>query len=100
MGHCLCVLGDSMAMPVSAMVNKFRPEFEEVIASAAISGFPTTDGREALEDGEEPGPGGISPKVIERQRLAGRPVADGGDESTSGRATQDPTGRAREVSEH
>ena len=32
MGHCLCVLGDSMAMPVSAMVRKFRPEFEEVIA--------------------------------------------------------------------
>ncbi len=24
MGHCLCVLGDSMAMPVSAMVKKFR----------------------------------------------------------------------------
>ena len=100
MGHCLCVLGDSMAMPVSAMVNKFRPEFEEVIASAAISGFPTTDGREAQEDGEEPGPGGISPKAIERQRLAGRPVADGGEESAAGRATQDPTGRAREVSEH
>ncbi len=34
MGHCLCVLGDSMAMPVSAMVRKFRPEFEEVIANA------------------------------------------------------------------
>ena len=34
MGHCLCVLGDSMAMPVSAMVNKFRDEFEETIASA------------------------------------------------------------------
>ena len=34
MGHCLCVLGDSMAMPVSAMVRKFRDEFEEVIASA------------------------------------------------------------------
>jgi NADH-quinone oxidoreductase subunit F len=31
MGHCLCVLGDSMAMPVSAMVRKFRPEFEAVI---------------------------------------------------------------------
>ncbi len=27
-GHCLCVLGDSMAMPVGAMVKKFRPEFE------------------------------------------------------------------------
>ena len=30
-GHCLCVLGDSMAMPVGAMVRKFRPEFEEHI---------------------------------------------------------------------
>jgi NADH-quinone oxidoreductase subunit F len=34
-GHCLCVLGDSMAMPVGAMVRKFRPEFEAVIAQAA-----------------------------------------------------------------
>jgi NADH-quinone oxidoreductase subunit F len=30
-GHCLCVLGDSMAMPVSSMVRKFRGEFEEAI---------------------------------------------------------------------
>jgi NADH-quinone oxidoreductase subunit F len=36
MGHCLCVLGDSMAMPVSAMVNKFRPEFEAVIESQQL----------------------------------------------------------------
>ena len=35
MGHCLCVLGDSMAMPVAAMVRKFRPEFEQVVAAAA-----------------------------------------------------------------
>jgi NADH-quinone oxidoreductase subunit F len=27
-GHCLCVLGDSMAMPVGSMVAKFRDEFE------------------------------------------------------------------------
>jgi len=27
-GHCLCVLGDSMAMPVSSMVTKFRHEFD------------------------------------------------------------------------
>jgi len=30
MGNCLCVLGDSMAMPVGAMVRKFRDEFEEL----------------------------------------------------------------------
>jgi NADH-quinone oxidoreductase subunit F len=35
MGHCLCVLGDSMAMPVAAMVRKFRSEFESVMAEAA-----------------------------------------------------------------
>jgi NADH-quinone oxidoreductase subunit F len=34
-GHCLCVLGDSMAMPVGAMVRKFRSEFEEVMNAAA-----------------------------------------------------------------
>jgi len=51
MGHCLCVLGDSMAMPVSAMVKKFRGEFEETIASAAeasriaaVQGAPETLG--------------------------------------------------------
>jgi NADH-quinone oxidoreductase subunit F len=79
MGHCLCVLGDSMAMPVSAMVNKFRDEFEEVIASAAMSGFPTADGREAEADGSafdggSPGPGGTSPETTRQRRLAGRPV--------------------------
>jgi NADH-quinone oxidoreductase subunit F len=30
-GNCLCVLGDSMAMPVGAMVRKFRDEFEELM---------------------------------------------------------------------
>lgn len=30
-GHCLCVLGDSMAMPVGSMVKRFRSEFEEAI---------------------------------------------------------------------
>jgi NADH-quinone oxidoreductase subunit F len=33
-GNCLCVLGDSMAMPVGSMVAKFRREFEEAIARA------------------------------------------------------------------
>jgi NADH-quinone oxidoreductase subunit F len=30
-GNCLCVLGDSMAMPVGSMVRKFRSEFEDHI---------------------------------------------------------------------
>ena len=33
-GHCLCVLGDAMAMPVGSMVKKFRTEFEEYIEMA------------------------------------------------------------------
>ncbi|MET0750635.1 MAG: NADH-ubiquinone oxidoreductase-F iron-sulfur binding region domain-containing protein, partial [Solirubrobacterales bacterium] len=37
-GHCLCVLGDSMAMPVGAMVAKFRDEFEAAIEAARRPG--------------------------------------------------------------
>jgi NADH-quinone oxidoreductase subunit F len=34
MGNCLCVLGDSMAMPIGSMLNLFRDEFEEHIERA------------------------------------------------------------------
>ena len=34
MGNCLCVLGDSMAMPVGSMIRHFREEFEEHIENA------------------------------------------------------------------
>jgi NADH-quinone oxidoreductase subunit F len=27
-GHCLCVLGDAMAMPIGSMIAKFKPELE------------------------------------------------------------------------
>ena len=37
-GNCLCVLGDSMAMPVGAMVRRWRGEFEETIARARETG--------------------------------------------------------------
>jgi NADH-quinone oxidoreductase subunit F len=40
MGNCLCVLGDAMAMPVSSMVNKFRPEFEAHIEAARLARMP------------------------------------------------------------
>ena len=33
-GNCLCVLGDSMAMPIGSMLEKFRPEFEAYIEEA------------------------------------------------------------------
>jgi NADH-quinone oxidoreductase subunit F len=33
-GNCLCVLGDSMAMPVASMLKRFRPEFERHMEEA------------------------------------------------------------------
>jgi NADH-quinone oxidoreductase subunit F len=33
-GNCLCVLGDSMAMPIGSMIEKFREEFEDHIERA------------------------------------------------------------------
>jgi NADH-quinone oxidoreductase subunit F len=33
-GHCLCVLGDAMAMPIGSMIEKFRGEFEAHIEAA------------------------------------------------------------------
>src|SRR3954453_5275883 len=33
-GHCLCVLGDSMAMPIASMIKYFKPEFEAHIEEA------------------------------------------------------------------
>ena len=84
MGHCLCVLGDAMAMPVSSMVTKFRDEFEEVIASEAAKAWntaldgPDSPGRDENANGDEPGPGGTSPEEIRRERLAGRAIPSGG----------------------
>jgi NADH-quinone oxidoreductase subunit F len=47
-GNCLCVLGDSMAMPVGSMVRKFREEFERTIAEAREGiAAPLTDAGEA-----------------------------------------------------
>ena len=43
MGNCLCVLGDAMAMPVSSMVKKFRPEFEAHIEAARLARTPLDD---------------------------------------------------------
>ncbi|HMA26027.1 MAG TPA: NADH-quinone oxidoreductase subunit NuoF [Solirubrobacterales bacterium] len=45
-GNCLCVLGDSMAMPVGSMVKKFREEFMEAIehgVPGASLGAPSSD---------------------------------------------------------
>jgi NADH-quinone oxidoreductase subunit F len=42
-GNCLCLLGDSMAMPVGSMIRRFRPEFEEHIAARAQAREPVAD---------------------------------------------------------
>jgi NADH-quinone oxidoreductase subunit F len=54
-GHCLCVLGDSMAMPVGAMVRKFREEFEETIVAA--SSAPTGPEESGMDPAGLPRPG-------------------------------------------
>ncbi|MFN2616978.1 MAG: NADH-quinone oxidoreductase subunit NuoF [Thermoleophilaceae bacterium] len=36
-GNCLCVLGDSMAMPVGSMIAHFREEFETHIEQARVA---------------------------------------------------------------
>jgi NADH-quinone oxidoreductase subunit F len=36
-GNCLCVLGDSMAMPVGSMVDKYRDEFDEALEKGVPS---------------------------------------------------------------
>ncbi len=36
-GHCLCVLGDAMAMPIGSMIKHFRAEFEEHMDRAQLA---------------------------------------------------------------
>jgi len=37
-GNCLCVLGDAMAMPIGAMIKRFRGEFEAHMEAAQLAG--------------------------------------------------------------
>jgi len=37
-GNCLCVLGDSMAIPIGAMVKRFREEFDDAIERGVPGG--------------------------------------------------------------
>jgi NADH-quinone oxidoreductase subunit F len=46
-GNCLCVLGDSMAMPVGSMIVKFRGEFEAHIEEAARRQFAVRSSQES-----------------------------------------------------
>ncbi len=48
-GHCLCVLGDAMAMPVASMVRRWRGEFEATISEARQSAPTPLDVEAPLE---------------------------------------------------
>jgi NADH-quinone oxidoreductase subunit F len=41
-GHCLCVLGDAMAMPIGSMIVKFRDEFEAHIENRRLGASAST----------------------------------------------------------
>jgi NADH-quinone oxidoreductase subunit F len=57
MGNCLCVLGDAMAMPISSMIQRFRPEFEAHIEAARErSGLGVTVPMLNRDDHAGPGP--------------------------------------------
>jgi NADH-quinone oxidoreductase subunit F len=58
-GNCLCVLGDSMAMPIGSMVKKFRGEFMEAIEHGVPGAGlppPTSDHAIAPPGGDQPLP--------------------------------------------
>ncbi|HZO36768.1 MAG TPA: NADH-quinone oxidoreductase subunit NuoF [Solirubrobacteraceae bacterium] len=46
-GHCLCVLGDAMAMPVGSMIDKFRDEFEQYMEDIRLSRLEPATGESA-----------------------------------------------------
>src|SRR3954452_19378162 len=56
-GNCLCVLGDSMAMPVRSLLKFFRDEFAEVMEAGRFSA--------AQLAGDEPGLGHIEVRHTE-----------------------------------
>jgi NADH-quinone oxidoreductase subunit F len=58
-GNCLCVLGDSMAMPIGSMVEHFRDEFEQHIEDARARADREAVAALGIEDlsvGNLPGP--------------------------------------------
>ena len=70
-GNCLCVLGDSMAMPIGSMIEKFRPEFERHMEEARRRNGIDLNGLEpaALASDDHSGP---MPTIIEAEATAGR----------------------------
>jgi NADH-quinone oxidoreductase subunit F len=54
-GNCLCVLGDSMAMPIGSMITHFRDEFERHIEEARARAD-----RLSVEEGVGAGPADVA----------------------------------------
>jgi NADH-quinone oxidoreductase subunit F len=55
-GHCLCVLGDAMAMPIASMIKHFREEFEQHMEAARQrNGFGAPEPIELSRDTETAG---------------------------------------------
>src|SRR3954453_19182294 len=69
-GNCLCVLGDSMAMPIGSMIEKFRPEFERHMEEARRRNGIDLNGLEpaAFASDDHSGP---MPTVFETEATAG-----------------------------
>src|SRR3954470_19191142 len=69
-GNCLCVLGDSMAMPIGSMIEKFRPEFEAHMEAARRRNGIDLNGLEpaALASDDHSGP---MPTILESEATAG-----------------------------
>ena len=72
-GNCLCVLGDSMAMPIGSMIEKFRPEFEQHMEEARRRNGVDLNGVEpaALASDDHSGP---MPTIFEAEATAGRVI--------------------------
>ena len=75
-GNCLCVLGDSMAMPVGSMIKHFRPEFEEHMEQAPRSRAHEADRPEASAPRAASERGGLMARAAagSRSRVDGREV--------------------------
>ena len=67
-GHCLCVLGDSMAAPVGSMVEKFRDEFDEAIEQ----GVPSMNGHAEGASRSAQAKGRVARREAEHLTEAGR----------------------------
>jgi len=68
-GHCLCVLGDAMAMPIGSMIVKFRPELEahiEAARAAWVDGEPDLSAGQSADSSAK-----IDPTAVARSSADG-----------------------------